>query len=67
MRSNKRNGRPVENNRHVKVLETGKVYSNYREAADAVNGDRACVWQCVNGIRSRHKELTFVYTDDEVN
>lgn len=59
------NGRPIENNRPVKILETGKVYSSYRDAADAVSGDRSCVWQCVNGYRTKHKGYTFVYTSDE--
>lgn len=66
MTRGKRNGRPIENNRPVKILETGEVYSSYREAADAVKGDRACVWQCVNGFRSKHKGYTFVYSTDKV-
>lgn len=65
MNREKKNGRPIENNRPVKILETGEVYSSYRDAADAVNGDRSCVWQCVKGYRVKHKGYTFVYTNDE--
>ncbi len=61
----KKNGRPIENKKPVKILETGKVYSSYRDAADAVQGDRSCVWQCVNGYRTKHKGYTFVYATDE--
>ena len=65
MKRKGRTGRPVEDNVPVKILETGVIYPSYRDAADAVKGDRACVWQCVKGYRGKHKGYTFVYSSEE--
>lgn len=65
MKKSTKNGRPIENKVPVKILETGEIYPSYREAADAVDGDRSCVWQCVKGYRTKHKGFTFVYSKDE--
>lgn len=67
MNNDRRHGRPVENRKPVKILETGAVYPSYRDAAAAVSGDKSCVWQCVEGHRTKHKGFTFVYTDETID
>lgn len=54
-------GRPLENKRKVRIVETGEVYDNYILAAKAINGDRSCVYLCLNGTRPKHKGYTFEY------
>ena len=54
-------GRPLENRRKVKIVETGAVYDNYILAAEAINGDRSCVYLCLQGTRRKHKGYTFEY------
>lgn len=57
----RKNGRPLENNRPVRILETGEVYDNYVEAAKAINGNRSCVYLCLRGDRKKHLGYTFAY------
>jgi hypothetical protein len=59
-------GRPMENNKPVRINETGEVYPNYVEAAKAIDGNRSCVYLCLHGYRSKHKGYTFSYEEDEV-
>lgn len=60
-----KNGRPMTNNRPVRIIETGKIYSNYVEAANAINGNRSCVYLCLKGCRDNHLGFTFEYADDK--
>lgn len=59
----RKNGRPLENNRPVKIVELDKVYPNYLEATKAINGNRSCVYLCLHGDRKRHLGYTFVYEE----
>jgi hypothetical protein len=60
----RKNGRPLENNKPVRINETGKVYDNYVEAAKAINGNRCCVYLCLRGNRKRHLGYTFSYENE---
>lgn len=60
----RKNGRPLENNRPVRINETGVVYSNYVEAAKAIGGNRGCVYLCLSGYRKQHKGYTFSYEEE---
>lgn len=55
----------MENNKPVRINETGEVYPNYVEAAKAIDGNRSCVYLCLHGYRSKHKGYTFSYEEDE--
>lgn len=61
----RKNGRPLENNKKVRIIETGQVYDNYIEAAKAINGNRACVYLCLKGLRSNHLGYSFEYEEDD--
>lgn len=61
----RKNGRPLEHDKPVRIVETGVVYPNYIEAAKAVGGNRACVYLCLRGDRARHMGYTFEYEDGE--
>lgn len=63
MKKERKNGRPIENNKPVRIIETGEVYDNYIEAANAIDGNRACVYLCLKGDRTRHKGYTFAYEE----
>lgn len=63
-RRERKNGRPIENNRPVRIVETGQVYKNYIEAANAINGNRACVYLCLRGDRPTHMGYSFVYEEE---
>ena len=62
--SKRKNGRPLEHNKPVRIVETGEVYDNYIKAADAIGGYRACVYLCLKGLRPRHMGYSFRYEDD---
>ena len=64
MEKSRKNGRPLENNRRVRIVETGNVYDNYVEAAKAINGNRACVYLCLKGERPKHLGYSFEYEED---
>ena len=57
MKKERKNGRPIENNKPVRIIETGEVYDNY------IDGNRACVYLCLKGDRARHKGYTFAYEE----
>ena len=61
---NRKNGRPLENNKRVKIIETGKIYENYVEATKAIDGNRSCVYLCLKGDRKHHKGYSFVYEEE---
>lgn len=63
--SHKKNGRPPTENRKVMIVETGEIFNNYREAAEAINGNRSCVYLCLKGYRKRHMGCRFEYIDEE--
>lgn len=63
-RRERKNGRPLEHNKPVRIVETGEVYDNYIEAAKAINGNRACVYLCLTGNRPHHMGYTFVYEEE---
>lgn len=58
-------GRPAENHTKVRIVETGEIFKNYREAAEAIDGNRGCVLLCLKGWRPSHKGLHFEYVEDE--
>lgn len=60
----RKNGRPIENDKPVRIIETGAVYKNYIEAADAISGNRSCVYLCLRGDRARHMGFTFKYEEE---
>ena len=64
MHKSRKNGRPLENNRKVRIVETGEVYDNYVEAAKAINGNRTCVYLCLKGNRPKHLGYSFEYEED---
>lgn len=63
----KKSGRPPTRNQKVRIIETGEVFKNYREAAEAINGNRSCVYLCLEGYRPHHLGYTFEYVDDETD
>lgn len=60
----KKSGRPPTRNKRVRIIETGEVFDNYREAAKAINGNRSCVYLCLEGYRAHHLGYTFEYVND---
>ena len=62
-----KNGRPAEDHRRVRCIDTGKEYDNYREAAEVIGSDAASMYQCVSPrySRSKCKGLRFEYISDE--
>lgn len=58
-------GRPLKNDRPVRIVETGEVYPNYILAAKAINGNRSCVYLCLDEyvLRHSHKGYHFEYAD----
>ena len=61
MKRNRKNGRPLENDRPVRIIELGLTFPNYISAAEFVGGDRTCVYSCLKGMRKTHKGYTFMY------
>lgn len=61
-----KNGRPAEDNRKVRCVETGEIYDNYREAAVAVGVDASTMYQCVSPRygRSRCNKQHFEYISE---
>jgi len=59
----KKRGRPPT---HPKVimLETGEIFDTFKEAADAVGGDKANVRRVVYGVQSHHKGYHFAFLID---
>lgn len=51
--SKKRPGRPP-NHPPVMNLETGEIFETFKEAADAIGGDRANVRRVAYGVQSHH-------------
>lgn len=62
-----RNGRPAEDHRRVRCIDTGTEYENYRDAAEAIGCDAASMYQCVSPRYGRRKckGLRFEYIFDE--
>ena len=62
---NAKRGRPLINDRKVRIVETGQVFDNYILAAKAINGNRACVYLCLDDavLRYAHKGYHFEYVD----
>jgi hypothetical protein len=58
-------GRPLTLNRKVMIVETGEVFDNYIEAAKAIDGNRSCVYLCLDPLvlRHSHKGYHFEYVD----
>lgn len=63
----RKNGRPLRNNRPVRIVELDEVHPNYIAAADAINGSRCNVYLCLTGSRKKHLGYTFEYADDSEN
>ena len=61
----KKNGRPPTENREVRIVETGETFKNYREAAEAIGGNRSCIYLCLRGYRPHHLGYTFEYVEPE--
>ena len=63
MAGKSKNGRPAEDNRKVRCIETGVIYDSYRDAAVAVGVDASTMYQCVSPryTRSRCNKLHFEY------
>lgn len=59
----RKNGRPSEINKPVRIKETGEIFKNYRDAASAINGNRSCVYLCLMGLRKKHLGYSFEYLD----
>ena len=59
----KKNGRPPTENQKVRIVETGEIFNNYREAAESINGNRSCVYLCLKGYRKQHLGFTFEYVE----
>ena len=59
-------GRPCEDFKKVRIIETGEVFDSYREAANAIRGNRSCVYLALKGWRKGHKGYTFEYVDDDI-
>ena len=57
-------GRKPRDGRKVKVVETGKIYDSYRDAARDTNSNRGDVYLTLSGMRKKHNGLTFVYADE---
>ena len=62
-----KNGRPLINDRPVRIIETGEVFKNYIEAAKAIDGSRSCVYLCLTGNRASHKGYSFEYAESGQN
>lgn len=60
-----KNGRPLTNDRPVRIIETGEVFKNYIEAAKAIGGSRSNVYLCLTGNRASHKGYSFEYVEDD--
>ena len=62
-------GRPPKLNRPVvaRNLVTGeeRTYSNYRETAAAIKGNRGVIFMCLAGDRHSHHGFEFRYADAE--
>lgn len=56
-------GRKPKEHRKVKVIETGKIYDSYREAAHDTNSNRGDVYLTLTGMRKKHNGYTFVFVD----
>lgn len=53
------------NDRPVRIIETGEIYENYIKAAEAIGGNRGCVYLCLDELvlRHSHKGYHFEYLD----
>lgn len=47
--------------RKVRVRETGDIYRNVRECANAIEGDYSSIYSCLRGEQKHHKGYTFEY------
>nr|DAT64206.1 MAG TPA: PROTEIN/DNA Complex catalytic motif, Helix-turn-helix DNA [Caudoviricetes sp.] len=48
----------------VRIIELDEIFPSYHEAADRINGNRGCVYLCLQGMRASHKGYTFEYVKD---
>lgn len=57
-------GRPAKLNQKVKCLETGEVFSSYREAATALGLNRSNLYNCLKGFRNSVGGYHFEYCEE---
>ena len=48
----------------VRIIELDEIFPSYHEAADRIDGNRGCVYLCLQGMRTSHKGYTFEYVKD---
>lgn len=65
MKRQSKNGRPLEHDRPVRIVELDEVFPNYVEAAKRIDGNRGCVYQCLDGLRKKHKGYSFEYVGEK--
>lgn len=60
---NKKTKRGRPSTTKIRIVETGKVVTGYSQAAKEVNGNRGCVYLCLNNPYSRnsHKGYHFKF------
>lgn len=64
-RNGRKTGRPLENDKPVRIIETGEVYPNYICAAEAINGNRSNVYLCLKGTRPTHLGYSFEFVEND--
>jgi hypothetical protein len=60
--SNKKRGRPVTHPR-IQHIESGKIFSTYKEAGESVGGSRYGVKRCCEGTYRHHKNNHFKWVN----
>lgn len=48
----------------IVILETGEVFHTFKEAADAIGGDKSNVRRVVYGVQSNHKGYHFQFLNN---
>ena len=56
----KKRGKPVIHPPII-ILETGQIFSTYKEVAEAIGGDKSNVYRCLELNQESHKGFHFEY------
>lgn len=50
---------PCPNPRKVRIVETGETFNSLSDCARHINGSKTHIYECIDGIRERHKGYHF--------
>lgn len=49
------------NHPKIRIKETGEEFRTYGDVAKRINGNKGCVYLCLQGMRKKHRGFSFEY------